>query len=100
VSRVQKVILTIGVVVALALAGTAVYASNGETTVTQGDCLERSTRTFDAPRSAGGQPTCLRYDDAVIDEPPLDGTSPLWWFGAAAAVVLTGLGLVLVRKPT
>jgi hypothetical protein len=88
VTRLQKVILTIGVVVALALAGVGVYASTGETTFTQGECLEQ----------IGIRGRCVEYDEPTVHEPALDEDSaPLWWFGAAAAVVLTALGLVLAR---
>lgn len=89
-SRAQRVVLIVAVVAALILTGIGVVAAGNEGE--RGACLERSTRVFEGPRGSGAPGVCLAY------APDPEPSEPLPWFvGAAAALVVGGVAMVLVK---
>ena len=97
-SRPRAYILLAGTLAVLALSAVGLVASKtAPAPAAKAPCLEHSDRLFDAPRSAGGRPVCIRFG-AAPDRPLslVDRDAKAYrWFGAAAVGVLMVVGLVV-----
>lgn len=93
-NRRQKVVLVVGIILAIAFAGVGLASSSRAP-----DCAREEQSSVPAPRTGtviGGRTSfTVCVEDAVH---PLNENASRWWyFGAGSVLVLMGVGMIVAR---